>query len=61
MEKIKVTVKKDGSIEYQVQGVKGKGCKDVSKFIDSLGKVKETKNTAEYSQTDPQQERQKTR
>ena len=36
METIKVTIMKDGSIEYKVSGVKGKSCKDVTKFIDLL-------------------------
>jgi hypothetical protein len=61
MEKIKVTVKKDGTIEYQVTGVKGRSCKEVSKFIDSLGKVTESKTTSEYSQTEDEHDRQRTR
>ena len=56
MEKIKVTVKKDGSIEYEVQGIKGKLCKAVTAFIDKIGRVMETKTTSEYhQQEDPQQ------
>lgn len=50
MEKIEVVIKKDGSVEYTVKGVKGKGCKDLTKFIDKLsdGQVNETKNTTEF-------------
>ena len=48
MEQIKVKISADGSIEYDVQGIKGKSCKDVTKFIDSLSTVTESKNTAEY-------------
>ena len=49
MEKIDVIIKKDGSIEYTVKGVKGKSCKDLTKFIDKLSDaVKETKNTSEF-------------
>lgn len=58
MEKIKVTIKKDGSLEYEVQGIKGRACKMVSAFIDKIGRVLESKNTAEYSQReDPHKER----
>jgi len=57
-EKIKVVIKKDGSIEYEVQGVKGRLCKAVSAFIDKIGRVAETRNTSEYNQAeDPQQVR----
>lgn len=42
-----VTVKKDGAIEYVVKGVKGKSCKDVTKFLDELGTVTSTKDTSE--------------
>lgn len=57
-EKIKVTIKKDGTLEYEVQGIKGKACKMVSAFIDKIGKVVESKNTAEYNQReDPHQVR----
>ena len=56
MEKIKVTIKRDGSIEYTVHGVKGKLCKAVSAFIDKMGRVLSTNNTSEYNQSeDPTQ------
>jgi len=48
MQKIKVLIKEDGSLEYDVKGVKGKTCKDITKFIDTLSNIKETKNTNEY-------------
>lgn len=60
-EKIKVTVKKDGSLEYVVQGVKGKGCKELTKLIDQLGRVIESKTTSEYNQADDERVRQRTR
>ena len=56
MEKIKVTIKKDGSIEYSVHGVKGRLCKAVSAFIDKIGRVVESKNTSEYTQAEDQQQ-----
>jgi len=59
MEKIKVTIKKDGSIEYTVHGIKGKLCKAVSAFIDKIGKVLESKNTSEYNQSDDPQQKER--
>lgn len=54
METISVTIKKDGSIEYTVKGVKGTSCKDVTKFIDKLASAPvETKNTGEYYEGNP--------
>jgi len=61
MEKIKVIIKKDGSIEYEVQGVKGKLCKAVSALIDKLGRVTETKHTSEYNQPEDEKQRQRIR
>jgi len=52
MEKIKIIIKADGTLEYTVQGVKGKTCKEMTKLIDQLGNVAETKNTAEYYQAE---------
>ena len=49
MQQLKIKINADGSIEYSVKGVKGKSCKDVTKFIDSMSKkVLEDKNTPEY-------------
>lgn len=61
MEKIKIKIKKNGSIEYEVQGVKGKSCKDLTKIIDKLSKVVDTKNTPEYSQAEDPKERERYR
>ena len=58
-QKIKVTIKKDGSVEYTVQGIKGKKCKDVTAFIDKLGKISETKNTPEYNQVETEKDRER--
>jgi len=60
-EKIKIVIKKDATIDYQVEGVKGKSCTEVSKFIDQLGKVVETKTTPEYNQAETERNRIKTR
>jgi len=48
MEKIKVVINKDGSLEYDVKGVKGKGCKALTEFIDKITKVISSKKTSEY-------------
>lgn len=48
-ETIKVTIAPDGSLSYEVRGLKGKGCKDLTKAIDALGTVTETKLTEEYA------------
>lgn len=48
MEQIDVKINADGSLEYGVKGIKGKSCKDVTKLIDQIASVVETKNTAEF-------------
>lgn len=51
MQKINIQISKTGEIEYSVQGVTGKKCKDLTKAIDEIsGKILETKLTAEYQQ-----------
>lgn len=48
MQEIKVVIAPDGSLTYSVAGVKGKSCKDLTKAIDALGIVTDTKTTSEY-------------
>lgn len=62
MQKIKVKIKADGGVEYEVQGVKGSSCRDLTRAIDAIvgGDVVETRNTAEYAQA-PESEREKAR
>lgn len=56
MEKIKVQISKTGEIEYEVSGVKGKKCKDLTKAIDDIsGKVLSSEVTGEYCQADPEE------
>lgn len=50
METINVVIAKDGSLSYTVKGVKGSGCKALTKAIDALGVVTDSKNTNEYCQ-----------
>ena len=52
MQEIKVVIEKDGSLSYTVKGVKGAGCKALTKAIDALGNVTETKNTREFCEID---------
>lgn len=54
MEKIKVQISKTGEIAYEVSGVKGKRCKDLTKAIDEIsGKILSSEVTGEYCQADP--------
>lgn len=48
METINVVIAKDGSLSYTVKGVKGAGCKALTKAIDALGVVTDTKKTNEF-------------
>lgn len=53
MEIIEVVIKLNGEISYTVSGVKGSGCKNLTKAIDQLGTVKESKKTGEYFEGGP--------
>lgn len=54
MQEIKVKISKTCEIEYEVQGVKGKKCRDLTKAIDEIaGKIISTETTGEYCQTEP--------
>jgi hypothetical protein len=61
MQKISVTIDEDGTIQYDVKGVKGRSCKDLTKFIDSLagGEVVESRNTGEFCEVETRVEREK--
>ena len=48
METLKVTINKDGTLSYDVKGVQGASCKDLTKFIDAMSKKTESVNTAEF-------------
>lgn len=56
METIEVVIAPDGSLSYTVKGVKGAGCKALTKAIDALGTVTETKNTSEFCALPVQQQ-----
>jgi hypothetical protein len=48
MEEIKVTINKDGTLSYEVHGVQGSSCKDLTRFIDAMSKGTQSTNTAEF-------------
>lgn len=57
MEQITVRISNTGEIEYDVKGVKGGKCKDLTKAIDAIaGKVLESKVTGEFCQTEVRQQ-----
>lgn len=56
MQTIKVTIKPDATMEYEVSGIKGKSCADVTKFINTISsKVISEKKTGEYFMPAPVQ------
>lgn len=56
MESVIVTVKADGSVKVEAQGVKGSGCKALTKAIeDSLGVVTSDVKKPEFYQQANQQ------
>ena len=55
MESIIVKITPEGAVSYEVKGVKGSGCKELTRAIDSLSSVKETKKTSEFFQIGGQQ------
>ena len=56
MQEIKVTISREGEISYEVRGIKGRGCKELTRAIDALGNLRETKTTGEYCQVDQGQQ-----
>lgn len=55
-ETIKVTIANTGEVSYEVSGVKGAKCTDLTKAIDSISNtVVERKKTGEFCQVETQQ------
>ena len=48
LEEIEFTIKKDGSVEYTIKGIKGSSCEDLAKVFEKIGHVKESVKTREY-------------
>lgn len=51
---IEITIDEAGNITGIVQGVQGKSCSDISKFLDTMGVVKEDRHTDDYHKTPKQ-------
>ena len=49
-EEIIVLIKKDGEIQAEVQGVKGKRCVEVTEFISDLGELTRTLKSEYFQQ-----------
>jgi len=50
MKKMIITIK-NGEITSEIQGVKGKNCKDIDRFLDDIGQKTSEKLTLEYYQS----------
>lgn len=49
MQEIKVIISKDGKVTIDVEGIKGSGCKNLTKALEkALGKTTKSKKKAEY-------------
>ena len=49
---IEVDIRPDGTFTFHVRGVKGRKCKDLTKFLEELGEVTASENTSEYYEGD---------
>jgi hypothetical protein len=49
MGKMIITIK-NGKITSEIKGVKGKGCQEIDKFLNEIGRKESDKNTLEYYQ-----------
>lgn len=53
MQEVEFIIKKDGSVEYTIKGVKGASCDDLSKVFEDLGTIQTSKKTSEYYEKEP--------
>jgi hypothetical protein len=51
---ITITVKPDGTLTTEVSGIAGASCKDVSAWLDKLGKTLADKPTEDYYKPEQQ-------
>ncbi len=51
---IEFTIKKDGSVDYTIRGIKGSGCDELSHVFEELGEVSESRKTGEYYEKEPE-------
>jgi hypothetical protein len=47
---IDIQIRPDGSFSFEVKGVKGRKCQDISKFLEELGQTLSTETTSEFYQ-----------
>lgn len=52
---IEIIIAPDGTTKTTVKGIKGPKCKDVSAWLDTVGKVTHDSETPEFRQVDNQQ------
>lgn len=46
-----ISIGPDGNISYEVKGVPGKSCVELTEFLDELGDITERVHTGEYYQS----------
>ena len=54
VQEIEFTIKKDGSVEYTIKGIKGGSCEDLSKVFEEMGTVTASRKTGEYFEKEPE-------
>lgn len=54
MEEIRVTINRDGTISYEVRGVKCEGCQALTAEIDAMSKGTSSKKTNEFFEKPPE-------
>ncbi|MBP7124913.1 DUF2997 domain-containing protein [Myxococcota bacterium] len=47
---IDIEIRPDGTFSFGVKGVKGRSCKEVTKFLEELGALVAQEHTGEYYQ-----------
>ena len=52
---IDIQIRPDGSFSFEVKGVKGRKCQDITKFLEELGQTLSTQNTSEFYQEEVQE------
>lgn len=47
---IDIEIKPDGTFSFGVKGIKGRKCKEITKFLEELGETLSQETTSEYYQ-----------
>lgn len=59
MQEIEISISPRGEVQFQVKGVKGGACLDLTRSLEaSLGTVEDRQLTSEYYEQQPQQNQQ---